>query len=71
VTSNNVNSLGVNRVAQVALEPVGLVNRAPHFYREAVESAERINGCASMHLPVPEHAPGGHTVIAGRLGART
>lgn len=32
------------RVSQAALEPVGLVNGAPHFYREAVESVERVHG---------------------------
>jgi hypothetical protein len=30
------------RLAQASLEPVGLVNRAPHFYRDAVEAAERV-----------------------------
>jgi chromosome partitioning protein len=30
------------RVTTAALEPVGLVGRSPHFYREAVEVAERI-----------------------------
>ncbi len=32
------------RVAAAELEPVGLVGRAPHFYREAVDVAERIHG---------------------------
>jgi hypothetical protein len=31
------------RLDQAALEPVGVVSRAPHFYLEAVESAERIH----------------------------
>src|SRR5437879_4413849 len=39
------------RVATAALEPVGLVNRAPHFYREAVESAERIHGWRAYASP--------------------
>ena len=32
------------RLEQADLEPVGLVNRAPHFFREAVETAERVYG---------------------------
>ena len=32
------------RLANARLEPVGLVGRAPHFYLENVESAERIHG---------------------------
>ena len=32
------------RLGQADLEPIGVVNRAPHFYREAVESAEHIYG---------------------------
>src|SRR5437879_4004452 len=32
------------RVAAAGLEAVGVVGRAPHFYREAVDVAERIHG---------------------------
>jgi transcriptional regulator with XRE-family HTH domain len=32
------------RLGHAALEPVGLVNRTPHFYRDAVEAAECVHG---------------------------
>jgi chromosome partitioning protein len=44
------------RVAEAGLEPVGLVGRAPHFYREAVEGAERIHGWRAYPSSTPSKA---------------
>jgi chromosome partitioning protein len=58
------------RVAEAGLERMGLVDRSPHFYREAVEAAERIHSWR-VHTLRGSTVPGGgpfRVCIAHRKG---